>query len=576
MWFVAEFRRCCLALLGLLACFMPPRTVAGELGSHGKQSDALFAQRGFLQIEIEIAPEEAAILQNYRRRPSAWERSNVVAVVREGGTIYSNVFLHLKGSAGSFRTFDAKPALTLIFDKQDLEQRFHGLSKISLNNSVQDQSYLCEKIGREMFSAAGIPVPRATHATVELNGRRLGLYVLVEGWTRQFLKRHFDDVRGNLYERSVGNDITDRFDVKSGDAPDDRLMLDILVAATREESANRLETLEHVLDLDRFLTFMAMEVMIGHWDGYCLNRNNYRMFHDRSVDKLIFLPHGMDQLFGLRRAISDGTILPQMRGMVAAAIMQTPTGRQHYLARMSALATNLFQASVVSNRIADLAASLRPAFTNTFFEPEEPRRRRVAVLTDFATGSGPTLANFNAAVALLQNRVAARAASVVEQLAQMSNPVHFGSFGLLDLTGWESQREYGSAVFPKRNVDGDDVLEINVTGTATRALWRTTLFLAQGRYQFHALAKMDQPPRQRILNDGAICLRTSVGSSSLTVTNPPYWIALTNEFVLPSPAHVELMCEFTGKRGRAHFDVSSLKLRQLGRSDANSNATPRE
>src|SRR6185503_16992145 len=103
------------------------------------------------------------------------------------------------------------------------------------------------------FAAAGIPVPRSTHATVELNGRRLGLFVLVEGWTRQFLKRHFDDVRGNLYERSGGNDITDRFDVKSGDAPEDRLMLDVLAVATKEETANRLEAIDHVLDLDRFL-----------------------------------------------------------------------------------------------------------------------------------------------------------------------------------------------------------------------------------------------------------------------------------------------------------------------------------
>src|SRR4030095_4541018 len=134
-----------------------------------------------------------------------------------------------------------------------------------LNNSVQDPSYLCEKIGRELFNAAGIPAPRATHATVEVNGRRLGLYVLVEGWTRQFLKRHFDDVSGNLYERSVGNDLLDLYDVKSGDAPDDRFMLDLLAASTQEEGDRRLEEMERVLDLDRFITFMAMEVMLGHW-----------------------------------------------------------------------------------------------------------------------------------------------------------------------------------------------------------------------------------------------------------------------------------------------------------------------
>ena len=49
------------------------------------------------------------------------------------------------------------------------------------NNSVQDSTYLSEKICREMFEAAGVPSPRAGHAVVEFDGRLLGLYVLVEG-----------------------------------------------------------------------------------------------------------------------------------------------------------------------------------------------------------------------------------------------------------------------------------------------------------------------------------------------------------------------------------------------------------
>jgi len=39
-----------------------------------------------------------------------------------------------------------------------------------VHHSVQDSSYLCEIISRELFEAAGIPVPRADHATVIVNG----------------------------------------------------------------------------------------------------------------------------------------------------------------------------------------------------------------------------------------------------------------------------------------------------------------------------------------------------------------------------------------------------------------------
>jgi len=67
------------------------------------------------------------------------------------------VAVHLKGAAGSFRQVDDNPALTLSFGKLSSGQRFHGLRKIHLNNSVQDPSFSTEDICGGMFHAAGVP-----------------------------------------------------------------------------------------------------------------------------------------------------------------------------------------------------------------------------------------------------------------------------------------------------------------------------------------------------------------------------------------------------------------------------------
>src|SRR5262245_7252242 len=278
----------------------------------------LFSSDDIPLIEIEIADQGMETLREHTgRRADTPSREDVPATVREGGRTYHQVSLHLKGSGGSFRRVDSNPGLTLSFDKHIASQRFHGLQKISLNNSVQDATYLCERVGRRMFEAAGVPVPRCAHAMVKLNGRSLGLYVLVEGWNKQFLKRYFKDAGGNLYEAALGMDIADSLEVKSGDLPEDRRALAALLRAVREaDLTNRCAELARVLDLDRFLTFMALEVMLGHWDGYCLHENNYRIFHDRSAGRLVFLPHGMDQLFGMRRPEMDPPIAPQMSGMV--------------------------------------------------------------------------------------------------------------------------------------------------------------------------------------------------------------------------------------------------------------------
>jgi len=158
------------------------------------------------------------------------ERTNVLATVREGNNVYTNVAVHLKGHLGSFRPVDSKPAFTLNFDKNAKGQRFHGLQKIHLNNSVQDYSYVSEQISRELFLRAGIPAPRASHTTAELNGRPLGLYVLVEGWNKQFLKRFFKNPNGNLYDGGFGKDITYPLDATSGDEPAYAALHDALVS----------------------------------------------------------------------------------------------------------------------------------------------------------------------------------------------------------------------------------------------------------------------------------------------------------------------------------------------------------
>src|SRR5687768_479503 len=93
----------------------------------------IFDNKTILPIRIEIASNEMAVL---RRN----DRQDVRATVYEGSNVWREVGLHVKGAAGSRvpRGIDDKAALTLNFQKFTPGQRFHGLRKIHLNNSVQD------------------------------------------------------------------------------------------------------------------------------------------------------------------------------------------------------------------------------------------------------------------------------------------------------------------------------------------------------------------------------------------------------------------------------------------------------
>src|SRR5438132_14029911 len=119
----------------------------------------------------------------------------------------------------------------------------------------------------------------------------------------------------------------------------DQLALQQLAAASLEPNLNRRwECLHQTLDIDRLLTFMAMEIMICHWDGYCLGRNNFRIYHDPATEKIVFLPSGMDQIFSK----ADLRWKPEMAGVVAKAVMQTPEGRQQYASGFKSIFDALF------------------------------------------------------------------------------------------------------------------------------------------------------------------------------------------------------------------------------------------
>jgi hypothetical protein len=501
------------------------------------------------RLEIEISPYDARTLRGYHWdgwRGRSQERPEVAATVSAGGVVYENVALHLKGAAGSFRPFDDKPALTLNFSKFNRRQRFHGYSKLSLNNSVQDPSYLCEALTRELFLAAGVPAPQAGFATVTINGVEKGLYVMVEGYNKDFLRRHFSDVRGNLYDGGFCQDINPNLAVNSGDYPHDRSDLErLMAAAAQPQPAQRWEELNQVLDVERFFSLLAMEVLLCHWDGYAINRNNYRVFHDLEAGRMVFMPHGLDQMFDWPpgRFPPEGPIRPPMNGFVAQAVMSTPEGIAGYMERLGTLATNVFSEQAITNRVRELAQRVQP--TLAAYGPDMAERHRWAVDS-------------------LCERISGRFQSVAEQLRTPRGPLPFDADGRASLSRWKPRITSGSLALTLDHVevDGQPALRIAFGTSGGTASWRTRVLLEQGHYRFEGRGKVGGAE-----GDGRIAFRISGARIPPQVVRATEWTAASFSFEVPAPVtEVELVCEFSGRRGEAWFDLDSLCLIRETRS----------
>ncbi|MEW6158700.1 MAG: CotH kinase family protein [Verrucomicrobiota bacterium] len=497
------------------------------------------------RLQITIASDDVETLRGYfwnGWQGARQERPEVLATVQEGGVTYTNVAIHLKGAAGSFRPFDDKPALTLHFSKHAPGQKFHGYNKISLNNSVQDPSYLCEAISRELFDAAGVPVPRADHATVVVNGRDLGLYVMTEGFGKPFLRRYFKEVSGNLYDGGFCQEITGYLDTNSGDNPNDRSDLKRLIAACQERDPDaRWQRLNEVLDVERFLSLLAMEVMTCHWDGYALNRNNYRVFHNVETDRMIFIPHGLDQMFGTFRSSPTSEIQPAMRGMVAQAVMSIPEGRKAYLARVAELRSTVFLEEKITNRVLELSRRIRPTLAAYGEYVAEQHDHHVAHLT---------------------RRIVTRAQSITHQLKAPIEPVEFDEQGVALLTNWSERiatPQPGLLRFEKTEEDGLKLLGVNASSRGGAASWRTRAILGRGEYRFEGRARAGKLTGMD--DRSGICLRISGGQGRYVIPPVGEWVDLGYRFRVDEPMQdVELVCELRVSDGEAFFDESSLRL----------------
>jgi hypothetical protein len=529
--------------MGWLSLCLSWLAVSTSVG-HGKEvpADDIFAGTNVLRIRLLIPNSGMSALRN-----TSWgngqDRPRVKAIVREDGNIYTNVEVHLKGAAGSFRPVDDNPCFTLNFTKNAPGQTFHGYHKISLNNSVQDRSFLTEKICRELFEASGVPAPHAGFAKLELNGRDLGLRVMVEGWGKQFLKRYFTNTKGNLYDGGFVEDINGQLEVNSGDNPHDHSGLNALIRAC-DERPIRFSRLQEVLDMDRFLSYMAMDIMVCDWDGYPMNHNNWRLFHDQAANKMVFMPHGMDQMFGVERTTPECKILPRLQGRVARLLIDTPEGKSQYLERVAQLYTNVWHVDAILKRVEQLAAVIRPAI---------------------AESSGSSSARYHdAQVEDLKERISQRDDSLRRQLARLTQQPKLVGNDTLRLSGWGRRTQKGSPEFRlEKSSEGHDLLYLAADGD-TICSWRTKTTLEEGAYRFEGKIRTKNVKPSSGEPNGGAGLRISGNGVAPELTGTQDWQSFSYPFdVSEGAGSVEVICELRASRGEAWFDMSALRVVRL-------------
>ena len=230
----------------------------------------------------------------------------VAGSVRFGDAQFEDVGIRLKGHR-SFQPLSRKAAFKLRFDKFVPEQRLLGRARITLNNMVEDPTFLRETLGYALYRTLDVPAPMTGYAEVYVNDVYYGLYLVVETVDEDFLADRFEDATGGLYEGEFGCDLypddVEGFDRDAGHDKE-RTALRNIAETVDSEGAQIFGDPEGPLETSEFLAYLAISQLIGDFDGY-RHGHNYRIYHEPSRGKWLFFPWGIDRVFDRALDIYD-------------------------------------------------------------------------------------------------------------------------------------------------------------------------------------------------------------------------------------------------------------------------------
>ena len=518
------------AALALAVAAPAPVAVTSEQ-QQAKEADAFFAGE-IPRLKIELSAEQ-------RERLAKDERHYVEATMTEstaaGPVLYQKVSVKLKGSAGSFQHMDAKPGLTINLEKiKGANERFHGMKKFHLNNCAQDGTYLNELMAGAIARKAGVPASRCSHAFVEFNGRDLGLYVVKEAFTQDFLAPFFKSTEGDLYDGGFCAEIHENMVKDKGDPKDKTALKEFIATCQEGDAAKRWERLGKILDIDKFISFCAMEDILCHWDGYNFNRNNYRLYRDADTGKFSFFLHGMDQMFG----DENFPVMRDFGALVGGAVMHCPQAAPLYKARVESIYENVLLTEDWGARVT-----------------AEGKRVQNAI----AAKDGKWAKDYEGQINEERGRVTRRIAAVGKQLGAIPKPVAFDANGVFKLTkGWS--QEGTGALCDEAAKDGQTCLHIRADA-ATVASWRQTLHLEAGRYRFEGKLAIASVVGVKDASGEGAGLRISGGvrEGQNAAVGSSSWQPIGYTFETPG-GDIILVAELRASKGEVWFARDALRL----------------
>lgn len=187
-------------------------------------------------------------------------------------------------------------------------EKFYDYKKFNLKPNVNDPTLIRELLTLQIYNEMGVPAARTHHTKLFINGEYMGVYLNIEQIDDEFLDLRYGHEEGFLYKCSYGANLkndgqvfnTVVFETEINKDLDNRAELDNLVKVLNNTSDSQFGVqFQKVFNIDTYLRQLAVEALLGHWDAYSYNQNNFYLYYNGETGKFDFIPYDADNTWGI-------------------------------------------------------------------------------------------------------------------------------------------------------------------------------------------------------------------------------------------------------------------------------------
>ena len=204
-----------------------------------------------------------------------------------------------------------KKSFKVSFNEYTQGKKFKGIEKMNLVGQHNDPSLLRYWMSLTTLNTNDLINSRSSYVKLYINGEYKGIYFNVEHIDDEFLEKRFiGDDHGNLYKCTWGADLKYKgsnqssyygpYELKTNKSANDYSDLIQFIQTLNSISDGDFPCfIEDYFEVELYLKTLAAEMIIGHWDGYAFNKNNYYLYQQPSSGKFVFIEYDMDNTFGI-------------------------------------------------------------------------------------------------------------------------------------------------------------------------------------------------------------------------------------------------------------------------------------